>query len=415
MDNIILIEIINFFSLVFSILNFILIFLGFFKNNSFLFIWITFFTFILYKGKNKNKKYMFLLLIPAFIPYLFLNSINHILFLSAIIFCSYFFVLKIIDNINYSTASEQFTKTLFLLSAIIFIGLLSGKIHKLNIVCVPYIFIFLLSSIILLRTLRYIELNSISKNINEINLIYSIVISVFSFILSLDYLRKGFYSILLKAYFIITELFMHLFYWILLFIGYILSFLIILLRKLLSRMPLNDVKIQMPITPIENIKTKDYKSIASFINSNIVLNFLFKGLVFIIILYIIIKIFKRYNINNKECEIYTEKKEYIKNEKNNPLGKLKSNILFKKPKDYSEQIRFYYLKFIRKSIKNKIEIKSSDTTFEINQKSSKIFSIDILNSLRDIYIMVRYGNFKPDKNTLKNFIETYKKLNIIKK
>lgn len=415
MNNIILLEIINFYSLIFSILNLISIFLGSVESNSLLFIYITAFTFILYKSKTKNKQLLFFLLFPAFIPYLFLNSINYILFISAINFCSYYFVLKIVDNINYSNASEHFTKTLYLLSVIIFIGLLSGKIHALNLVCAPYIFISLISSITLLRTLRNIELNVMNKKINRINLIYSIIISASSIILSLDYLRKSFYSILSKTYFILTELFMHVFYWVLLFIGYILSFLIIILRKLLSRLSVNNVKIQMPVTPIENIKTKDYKSISSFINSNLVLNFLFKGLIFILIIYIIIKIFKRYNIKNKELEIYTEKKEYIKIEKNNPLGKIKSKVLFKKPKDYSEQIRFYYLKFIKKSIKNKIEIKSSDTTSEISQKSSKIFDTEILNFLRDIYINVRYGNLKPDRSTVKSFIENYKKLNILKK
>ncbi|MCX7884974.1 MAG: hypothetical protein N2448_08110 [Caloramator sp.] len=415
MNNIILIEIINFYSLVFSILNLISIFLGSIKSNSLLFIYITAFTFILYKSKNKNKQLLFFLLFPAFLPYLFFSSINYIFFISTINFCSYYFVLKIVDNINYSNASEHFTKTLYLLSAIIFIGLLSGKIHALNLVCAPYIFLSLISSITLLRTLRNIELNAMNKKINRINLIYSMIISLSSIILSLDYLRKGFYSILLKTYFILTELFMYVFYWVLLFIGYILSFLIIILRKLLSRLSVNNVKIQMPVTPIENIKTKDYKSISNFINSNLVLNFLFKGLFFLLIIYIIIKIFKRYNIKNKELEIYTEKKEYIKIEKNNPLGKIKSTVLFKKTKDYSDQIRFYYLKFIKKSIKNKIEIKNSDTTFEINQKSSKIFDTEILNSIRDIYINVRYGSFKPDKKTVKIFIENYKKLNIVKK
>lgn len=308
MNNIIFIEIIYFYSLVFSILNFILIFLGNVQNNSFLFIWITAFTFVLYKGKSKNNKFLFFSLIPAFIPYLFFNSINYILFITVINFCSYYFILKVMDNINYSIASEQFTKTLYILSAIIFISLLSGKIHTLNIVCAPYIFIYLISSITLLRTLRNIEITSINKKIDKINLIYSIIISASSLILSLDNLRKGFYQILLKTYFIITELFMRLFYYVLLFIGYILSFLIIILRKILSRVTMNNVKIQIPQTPVEKIKNTDYKSLSNFIVSNAVLNFMFKGLICLFIIYIIIKIFKRYSIKSKESEIYTEKR-----------------------------------------------------------------------------------------------------------
>ncbi|WP_143287182.1 hypothetical protein [Caloramator quimbayensis] len=370
---------------------------------------------MLYKKKNKNKKFLFFSLIPAFIPYLFFNSINYILFITVISFCSYYFILKVIDNINYSNASEQFTKTLYILSAIIFISLLSGKIHTLNLVCAPYIFIYLISSITLLRTLRNIELTSINKKIDKINLLYSIIISVSSLILSMDNLRKSFYQILLNTYFFITELFLHVFYYVLLFIGYILSFLINILRNILNRIIINNVKVQIPQTPVEKLKNTDYKSVSSFIVSNTVLNFIFKGLICLFIIYIIIKIFKRYSIKNKESEIYTEKKEYIKIEKNNPLGKIKSTVLFKKPKDYSEQIRFYYLKFIKKSIKNKIEIKNSDTTFEINQKSSTTFDREILNSLRYIYINVRYGNMKPNKNVVKSFIEDYKKLNTVKK
>lgn len=408
MNNILLIKIVNFFSFLFLILNFILLFMNITNNNSLFFLYIIIFSFVLYKLKLKNTILFYISFIFLVLPLFFYHSIIHILFIITVYFCAFYFIFYIIDNMNYSLLIEQFTKEMYVLLAVIITGLIAQKTTYLSKVSGPYIISFLISSIMLLRTSRYINYNGYDKKIGRINLIYSILITALTFILSSDSIRQKIILLFTKIYYAFIDAFMFLFSWLFILIGYALVFLIDIFKKIVNKKSFKNMNIQNPQI-IEDIKISKPHDI-NFISSNPILNIILKSLVFIIIIYLIAKIFKsQYNLN-KTTEFYTEKKEYIKENKSNFFKNFKKYIPYKKTKNYNELIRFYYLKFIKKSILNKIEIKNSDTTFEINKKCEKIYDRKLLNDIRNIYIKIRYEDKKADKKMAKDFYEHYKKL-----
>ncbi|QCX32794.1 hypothetical protein FDN13_03210 [Caloramator sp. E03] len=315
---------------------------------------------------------------------------------------------------NYSLSIEQFTKEMYVVLAVIIIGLIAQKTAYLNKVSGPYIILFLISSIVLLRTLRYINYNGYDKKIDRINLIYSTLIAALTFTLSLDNIRQKIILLLIKAYYTFIDILMFLFSWLFILIGYILAFIVDILKKIIDKKSFRDINIQIPKIQIEDIKISGPQNMTNLISSNPILNIILKSLIFILLIYLIAKIFKRQYYLNEATEFYTEKKEYIKENKNNLFSSFKKYISNKKPKNYNELIRFYYLKFIKKSMLNRIEIKNSDTTFEINKKCEKIYDSKLLNDIRSIYIKIRYEDIKADKKMFKDFYEHYKKLKATK-
>jgi hypothetical protein len=147
--------------------------------------------------------------------------------------------------------------------------------------------------------------------------------------------------------------------------------------------------------------------IFNFSNENPVLGFMLKLLIFSIILYVVIRMLKPKYKPSKFQEDYKESKEKINQAGSGEEGFAKKFSTLLKPKGPAEYIRFYYRKYLLMSIKKDIDITKKDTTLEIKQKTEKLFSRDVLDNMRNIYIKVRYGEHEADKSVSKEFRKYY--------
>jgi hypothetical protein len=134
-------------------------------------------------------------------------------------------------------------------------------------------------------------------------------------------------------------------------------------------------------------------------------------IIFIILLfYIIIKILKKTIDVDRKLEAYEEEKEAIIKIKTNENNLIRRLTKMLKPKENNELVRFYYTKYLKLCLKNKINILYSDTSKEINGKAKDSFNNENINILRNIYIKARYGGEEIDDKLLKKFLDYFKKI-----
>ena len=114
--------------------------------------------------------------------------------------------------------------------------------------------------------------------------------------------------------------------------------------------------------------------------------------------------------NESEQDEYTEEKELILRKEETAKRAKKDFFNFLKPKNYNEQVRLYYQKYMRKCIDRDVEITEMDTTEEINNKSQIRFDKNIIDDIRNIYIKIRYGEKESTKEIVKEMGEYYKEI-----
>ncbi|WP_352418639.1 hypothetical protein [Proteiniborus sp.] len=128
-------------------------------------------------------------------------------------------------------------------------------------------------------------------------------------------------------------------------------------------------------------------------------------IVIIVVIYIVYRLIIKVGNGRYEGIEYVEERENIKGTKD----KKKRFKRDKYPKELSEQIRYYYRRFLGKLIKRDIEILKTDSSSEINEKAKEVFDDDI-HKIREIYINSRYGNTETDKKLVEEMESLYKKL-----
>lgn len=366
-----------------------------------IYIWtilVTCFGFYL-KGKRKPYILVGLLLIPFFI--LFKEYIS-ILFVTIIVISIYFYLYKYegIDTVVFTT--EEFKRGLIVFMSMIFFSFLTETISYINKNSGLFMIIYFLSGVVLLRSLRHLEHNRDMKEINRQNLKYFIGIIIFSIIGSSEKLLNGILITLKNIYIFLVEIFFKVFHWLIIGIAYLVVFIIDIFKKRFSSNNIEDIKSQESEHIPEEILEITTKGISPTIK--LIFEIVFRIFLIGIILYIVWRIFKETKQKSFEKEGYVEEKEFVKINRKRSKGKLLI------PKKGKELIRYYYIKFLNKCMKNNIIIKKHNTTEEINHKAEILYDSQALKEFRDIYIETRYGYKEADKEDIKIYKENYKKL-----
>lgn len=390
-------KILNRFSLLFAIFNY-LTFSG--ENillNVFLFIWFVLLIFISYCTKNKDKKYYIIPLLVMCVPVFFIRNISDILLFIIIFAFAVLFILKDNYNLFFSSSKKEFKKGIFIISFIFIFSFICRDLPRFERVLLPYFLIFLVSTIILSRISR---IHNSSKQINIINIFYTVIFSFIIFTLCVKNV-KNFIFLGIKNIF--------------LGLGKIIYSLIYLVLKLLpnNMMPnLDDSEYEYKYDPLGSLGNGN-QTIPT--NQHITI-YILGVIALILLIFIITILIKHLFVNRKSGKLiqeeYTEYNEFIlnktlKNYKDNLLNKLKNTFSSKNNK---EKIRYYYHNYMKECIKKDISLEKSDTSYEINLKSRKTFNDNIINNLRKIYVKIRYSNCNVDDATVTEFIEHYKKL-----
>lgn len=366
-----------------------------------IYIWTILVTCFGFSLKGKRKPYILvgLLLIPFFI--LFKGYIS-ILFVTIIVVSMYFYLYKYegIDTVVFTT--EEFKRGLTVFILMIFFSFLTETISYINKNSGLFMIIYFLSGVVLLRSLRHLEHNRDMKEINRQNLKYFIGIIIFSIIGSSEKLLNGILLILKNIYISLVEILSKVFHWFIIGVAYLIVFIIDIFKKRFSSNNIEEIKPQESEQISEEILEITTKEISPTIK--LIFEIVFKIFLIGIVLYIIWRMFKESKQKSSEKEEYVEEKEFIK------INRKKSRRKLLTPKKGKELIRYYYIKFLNKCLKNNIIIKKHNTTEEINDKAETLYDSEVLKEFRNIYIDTRYGDKEAEKKDIKKYKENYKKL-----
>lgn len=409
--DLIFIRIINRLSIVFSLI-------GLLMTNSYrsvfdnfiLFLWTSSIALLTYFLKNKNNKNK---IIPIFIMYLPMMNVKSFIdgaYVFSIITTAVITIIKMDDEITYYEYLDEFSKGKKLFIGLLVVSLLIMSIEVFNKEVALYAIIYLITSILLLRVLRYREHSRDYKEFNRKNIIYAAVVSIVSFILSFDRVREIIFKLISTISKYAAGAFWLAFGWFFKLIIYLLLKPFEYLKNIAER---DEKKKQLINNLLKNNKDQIHKK-ADIPNQSEFMVFIYKMVVLLVVLLIILFVLYKIFNNKKARKVknfdYEETREFITGENNKEKAPLSKFIKKLKPGTYREQIRVIYKKFILKTKKAGINIEKNDTTLDINTKAGGLYEKTLVEYLREIYIKVRYSSYEPDKETRDNFITAFKKL-----
>jgi hypothetical protein len=341
-------------------------------------------------------------------PLLITKNLAYVAYVSIICIYTYYFLFKNLNKVDYYSFIEEFKRGVGYIGAIFAISVFSNKLIFFEKVTTVYLIIYLVSSIILLMSLRYMEYNKDDKRINLTNFKYYALVILLSFSLCINFVRNFLVYTLYQFYNFIINIFISLLSWILFAIGRVLQCFIEFFNRQLSNMNQPQVSVQPQHSPFENMENINRIDIVGFFKNNILVNLFMQIIIIVVIIIVIIWILRRRNNFSQVKEEYTQSKEFMTVSKESNMFKGLNNIF--KSKTSIEYIRYYYLKYLRMCITKNIDIKDSDTSLDVYNKSKNHYNIDVINSLREIYIKVRYNNLSPSNKEKKKYLNIYKKL-----
>jgi hypothetical protein len=262
-----------------------------------------------------------------------------------------------------------------------------------------YLIIYLLSSIVLIRSIRHLDTNMDSLSIRNSNRKYILAIIGVFIIGTMESFRDILVKLATKTFEAVE------------FLVYIVVYPIIKFMTwffgIFEDMESEPEEIIFGESVIPDITEPEV--IEGFVeytqNNYLVLKIIAATILFIILIYILYKLLSKTGGKNYIGLEYTEHREFIKDEKK----KRRRFFGERYPKEPKEQIRYYYRKFLEKLDKEEIAIKKQDTSLDINKKAIDSFGKEV-NHIRALYIDSRYGGKKIGKDEVEKMKELYKNL-----
>lgn len=262
----------------------------------------------------------------------------------------------------------------------------------------PFIIIYILTSIMLVRMIRHIEFNDDIKGIRKLNLKYLVGLGIVIITTGVEEVRSfivvGFGKIVDG---ILTGI-SYAMYWLTKWIHFEeADELLEVEMDLIGEM---EESSQGAIEIAEEAFGKS--QVINFDILRKIIGFILIG----ILIYLVYKLLMKSNSRVDDSLNYTEEREYMEKTKKKKRS-IFQNLRY--PRNIGDQIRYHYRKYLKKLDKADIQVLSSDTTLEINQKAKEDFGEEI-EEIREIYINSRYGNKKADENSVEKMKNLYKKL-----
>lgn len=412
MNLIYLIKTLNLVALIFIPFDYIYAVTGYNNSSGLIYLWLCIIGFLINYFNKKKSKLIFLLIVVLFLPLITAGSIKELIYLAVYCIMTILVILRGVSVIRYDTELNMFRKGIYICIGTCIVSFIIGSIHLFSIYSAYYVIIYLVTSILLLRSIRFIEYNKDSSEGRRINNRYSIIMVIFSLILSISYVREMVVKIIKNSYLYITELFMYLFSWFFLGIGYLISIVFNALIALIKKLGINTqgLKSFSQANKIKPPMTKEGEVLIDKLLNSQIFNIIIRAFVILLVVYIIMRLFKGLVNNEREQEEYLEEKEFILRSEEQGKYHRRSLFEFLKPKNSKEQIRLYYQKYLRTCIDRGIEITESDTTEEISNKSQIKLDKKLIDDIRNIYIKIRYGEKESTNEMVKKMGEYVKSI-----
>lgn len=349
------------------------------------------------KGKIFNLTILLLLL-----PIRYYNSLSSIFFIAITGIIVFFYTKKSLLKGDHYSYAYTFRRVHLSYIVVFYIRLLldgfSGSVNH----AAPFIIIYVLSSVLLTRTIRHIDSRMEIEKIRRNNIQHLLLIGLAFVLATFDKLRNAIGGFIMGLFNRLIYGLMYPLYWL---VDLLMPEKLDLgeegseaIEKFLSSGGLG----QAP----PGVEVEEYEEVARSLSR---LAALAKGILILILLgilaLIIYRIISKAGSRNYAGQGFTEEREYIKREK-------KSRGFFNReryPKEPREQIRYYYRRYLDKLRKADIEVGGSDTSAEVNQKAEGVFHQGIEN-LREIYIRSRYGDKDIDETTVEEMKDLYRGL-----
>lgn len=396
MIEFIILEIISITSLLFSILSNVFNFTTL-NNYFFLFLWTIIIASIY--GINRNNKLYNILSIFFMIPLIFFKGAKPIYF---IIILTIFMTIYIVKNVNrgyFNNYIDSFKSSIYFIIGLLIFSYIGGNIYRFSSYSVIFLIIYFITSIILIRNLRHYSIGMDKRLVKRLNRRYLILIGTISAFLAIESIRNLVFNLLNFLYNIFIEVLFLILYYPMAFIFLILEKLANwILSKITSNGQIDMGFIGSDIGEIENIE--------QIVREFPLLNTAFKTILLLFIIFILYTIFKKYQGKEISSIDYIEQREYISKD----MIKIKKQILNKRPTSINEQIRFYYKKYLLRLNKSNVVIEEYYTSEDINDLAEDIFPKSIIKELRRIYMDIRYGDLKGNKDTLEEMKGLYNQL-----
>lgn len=261
----------------------------------------------------------------------------------------------------------------------------------------PFLIIYFTTSVLLIRTIRHMDSRMDRKKIKKANVRYMLMIFAASVLVAVDQVRDFVVSLVRKLpYLVIYPV-----YWLSQLVGYIFEFL-----SQLSSKKGGSVEWQWPF-PEETVQ----EQLEEVIEDNIVyldlslIETILGILMLAALIYLVYRIVAKTGDRLVGEMDYVEDREYIKEPKQKKKKRVRDNY----PPGLTDQIRFYYRRYLDKLTGKKVEVLRSDTSLEINDKAQAVFPAGT-ERIRGIYIESRYGEKPVDQESVQEMERLCKEL-----
>lgn len=277
----------------------------------------------------------------------------------------------------------------------------------------PFVLVYIVSCITVLRIQRQREHTSENKLISRLNYIYSFSLILLAFLLGAESSRKFIWKALVGLWYLVPRAILNSLPHIYLAVMYVLVKpfeLIIYLIKLAKAFFAGKTLIMDENVLLKNAfeNIDPYEARMTALLHNKIIPFIVWAVIISLTLLFLVKFFQARGEKRNKNERFEEEKEFLIGENKGTPGFVKRAAEYMKFRNNNELIRLYYSKILKLCLKKQVNLESGDTSLDVNRKSG--FDPTRMEALRDTYIKVRYSDYTANKNEVKEFAKNVKNI-----
>lgn len=393
MINILVLEVVSLVSLLFGIFS---VFLNFATINYMflLYLWIVLVALLASMLYSKNRFYRFLLIL-GFLPLLFFRRGTAFSFFLPVIIIIFVYIQYGLNKGVYEALVRRFKTSFLTLGGIALLAIMSSSIKEAIGQSILFFIIYILSTIIQIRSIRHLESGMDARILRKINTRYIVLMSIFSIIAVVDGIRNFIFSLIGTVYQWIMSFFMLIIYYP---VNLVLRLIDFIFRNTGNQA--ENIEMDAAIDGAMDFQYEQGEAPELLVS---IISFVVSTLVIVLVIFIVYRILRGLGNRVYHTIDYSEQKEYIK-----PKKQKRKFFKEKFPKEPREQIRYYYRRYLEKLQKKEIAIKKGDTSLDINNKSKDAFTET--EEIRNIYIEARYKEENPEKEKVEEIKNAYKNM-----
>lgn len=396
MLSVIILELLSIISLMYALL---LIFLYFAPAQAMavIFIW-TVAVCLFYHVSRKWHSIFRISILLLLVPLLFFNNWIALVFFLITVPSLFVYVDRFLYRGNRSDYVGNLKKAGIVFIIALYLRGILPNLGQAVALAAPYIFVYFLSTILLIRSIRHIEAGMEIRRLQKSNTRYLIFTAGVFLLTAVKDVREFLITVAKKVVdllFLPIQILLRLIEW-----------LNDIYRGIETKFPSKPWT--MPGTPDPlGEAPPPMEAVEEVVPTFPVAEKVLIALLVAATIFILYKLVFKAGERSYQGLSYVEEREYIKKKRKKPKGR----FLFrnKPPAEPGELVRYYYRKFLGKLVANNVELSPKNTSQEVQEKAEAVFPLGPAE-IRNIYIPSRYGGKKADAATATEMEQLYKDL-----